>query len=238
MAALLLAAALGASCEHPRLATVPLEQRDAACQLLGQAPGPETAGATQASLADIFARPGFERARQRSSGALQAFLAQARAWLRSLFESSGAETYSNVTRVAVLAVALAVGLGVVLRLARRRAPRPAPGVAPAARPLVLDAPEAHHERALALLDAAPREALREGLLALLAALERRRLARPERVKTNRELVAELEARGAPAELVAAVRPLVERFDRAWYSLAAVTGDEARRFLAEVKAVTG
>lgn len=228
---------LGASCEHPALASVPSASQEAACALLATPPPAEPL--SRATLEDIYRRPGFERARERNTGAFQAFLAQLRAWFERLFGSAGAETYSNYTRVVVLALAVAVALAATLRLLARRkqaaAPPPAP---PTARALALDDPLVHQARARALLEAQPREAIREGLLSLLSSLERRRLARPDRVKTNRELAAELPARGAPGELVQAVARLFAWFDRAFYSLDPVPPGEAKRFLADVEALVG
>ena len=192
--------------------------------------------ATPAELSAIYARPGFERARERNSGAFAAFFAQARAWFLSLFETRGAQTYSNVTRVAVLAGAVLVGLLALLR--RRAKAKATPATAPPA-PVTLefDDPAVHRARAEALLSSDPRAAIREGLFSLLASLERRRLARPERTRTNRELAADLPRNGAPPELVQQVTPLFTWFDRAFYSLSAVSEADARRFLDDVKALT-
>jgi hypothetical protein len=123
---------------------------------------------------------------------------------------------------------------VVLARRRRRPAAEASRRPGQAGELVLDAPAVHLERARAAVASAPREALREGLLALLSSLEVRRLARPDRVKTNRELVDELPARGAPAALTAAVAQLVAAYDVGFYSLAPVSEQEARRFLAGVE----
>lgn len=190
-----------------------------------------------AELPAIYAQPGFERARERNSGAVQALVAQARAWLLSLFETTGAETYSNVTRVLVLVAAVAIGVFAALRLRARRATATVPRVERAATALQLDDPAAHRARAQQLLDSDPREAIREALFSLLATLERRRYARPDRTKTNRELTAELPRNGAPAALTDAVTPLLSWFDRTFYSLGRVTPDEARRFLQQIAAVT-
>lgn len=236
MSWLLLALTLSATCEHPALAMLPDERQEAACQLLAQPAPPRVDPST---LTPIFERPGFERARLRSSGALQALASQLIHWLEGLFESSGAETYSNVTRVVVLVLALVAGGGVTLRLwgRRRSAPKGStPPVNPALA-LELEHPEAHLARAESMLSTAPREAIREALLSLLSSLERRRYARPDRVKTNRELAEELPARGAPAELVQLVTPLFTWFDRAFYSLEAVPPADARRFLDDVKKLT-
>ncbi len=190
-----------------------------------------------AELASIYERPGFERARERNSGALQALFAQARAWFMALFETTGAETYSNVTRVLVLAAALAVGLFAALRLRARKARLAASAPGPLSAPLELDDPAVHRARAEALLASNPREAIREALLSLLAALERRHFARPDRTRTNRELHEALPRNGAPPELVAAIAPLFSWFDRAFYSLGDVTPADARRFLDDVNKVT-
>ncbi len=103
--------------------------------------------------------------------------------------------------------------------------------------MVLDEPIVHRERAEALVANDPRAAIREGLLSLLSMLERKRLARPERTRTNQELAEDLPRNGAPPELVQKVTPLFAWFDRAFYSLSAVTPDEAREFLDHVNALT-
>lgn len=214
---------------------LPEERQTAACELLAQ-PAPEKIEV--ASLAPIYERSGFERARQRNSGALQALMAQLKHWFEGLFESSSAETYSNVTRVAVLVLALVIGGGVTLRfLSRRKKQELDAARAPAPLALELDDPATHLARAEALLGATPREAIREALLSLLSSLERQRFARPDRVKTNRELGEELPTRGAPAALVGRVTPLFAWFDRAFYSLEAVPAADARRFLDDVRTLT-
>ncbi|MDP1822018.1 MAG: DUF4129 domain-containing protein [Archangium sp.] len=235
MSWLVLSLALAAPCEHPALSMLPEQRQAAACDLLSQ---PAPPAVDRATLSPLFERSGFERARQRNTGAVHALLAQLEHWIRKLLESSGAETYSNVTRVVVLVLALVIGGGVTLRfLSRRRQRQPATTtralLAPA---LVLDDPATHLARAETMLAAAPREAIREALLSLLSALERRRFARPDRVKTNRELALELPARGAPPELVRTVAPLFTWFDRAFYSLEAVPPAEAKRFIDDVRAL--
>lgn len=235
MSWLVLALTLSAACEHPALSMLPEERQAVACELLTQ---PPPTSVDRSTLGPIFERPGFERARQRNTGALQALMAQLRHWFEGLVGSSGAQTYSNVTRVVVLALALAIGGGVSLRLLSRRRERavavPPP---PGATALELVDPATHLARAEAMLGAAPREAIREALLSLLSWLERRRFARPDRVKTNRELAQELPGRGAPPELVGRVTPLFGWFDRAFYSLDAVPAADARQFLDEVRELT-
>ena len=236
MSWLVLALAVSATCEHPALSMLPEDQQRAACELLAQ---PSVPSLDRSTLGRVFERPGFERARQRNTGALQALMAQFRHWFEGLLESSGAQTYSNITRVAVLVLALAIGGGVTLRLLARRRARaltldPAPRSSAS---LELDDPVIHLARAEALLGSAPREAIREALLCLLSALERRRFARPDRVKTNQELARELPERGAPAALVATVASLFAWFDRAFYSLEDVPPAEARRFLDDVRKLT-
>jgi hypothetical protein len=221
---------LAAPCEHPALGTLSPRQQEAACRLLMQ---PSGAVADRAALEAVYRRDGFERARNRTGGALQAYLAQLRAWLERLFETSGAETYSNVTRVVVLFLASLAGLYAAARFARRRRTQRAAAVAEGPAPLTLDVPAVHLERARAALAGDPREAIREGLLALLSHLERERLARPDRVKTNRELAQELPARGASPALAETVARLLAWYDGAFYSLEPVAPDAARRFVDEV-----
>lgn len=192
----------------------------------------------RAQLEEIYQRPQFERARLRNQGTLEQLLRRFRAWFDSFFESRGAETYSVVTRFVVLLAASAVALWAVLKLlARRRGPAPPPVVSTAASAaLELQAPSTHLARARASLASDPREALREGLLALLSALERQRLARPDRVKTNRELARELPARGAAPELTARVEQLLGWYDQAFYSLEPVARADATRFLDDVEQI--
>jgi hypothetical protein len=99
---------------------------------------------------------------------------------------------------------------------------------------MLDSPPEHLARARAALTTAPREAIRQGLFALLSSLEDARLARPDRVRTNRELVRELPSRGADATLVAKIDPLMRWYDGAFYSLDEVPKDGAVRFVDDVE----
>jgi hypothetical protein len=158
------------------------------------------------------------------------------AWLEGLFESRGAQSFAVATRAIILGLALAVVLWTALQLRRWRRPSQsqAPGASGAAAPLALDSPREHLQRARDALAADSREAIRQGLLALLSTLEERRLARPDRVKTNRELASELPARGAPVALVQEVERLVRWYDRTFYSLTPVPSEEAARFVADVE----
>jgi hypothetical protein len=212
-----------APCELPGAEGLSDAQARALCALEVEAPA--TSGA---SLAAIYARPGFERARRPEASDV---LRRLRAWLEAIFETAGAESYSNVTRVVVLVAAALGAIAAVVRLGRRGA-RPtatAPGT-PAEAGLELANPLEHLARARDALSSAPRMAAREGLLAILSALERQRLARPDRVKTNREIVSELPGRGAPGPIVEAVRAQLGWFDRAWYSAAPLDAEAAGRFL--------
>jgi hypothetical protein len=191
-------------------------------------------------LKAILDRPEFSRARQRHGDLVKRLMRELEAWMESLFESSEAQGFAVATRAVMLGLALALVLWGVLRLSARRRFKPAaPGALTAAEaPLVLDSPGEHLRRARAALAADAREAIREGLLGLLSALEQKRLARPDRVKTNRELAAELPGRGAPAPVVSEVERLVGWYDRAFYSLAPVPEDEAARFVAAVEQLNG
>lgn len=191
-------------------------------------------------LKAILDRPEFYRARQRHGDLVKRLMREVEAWLEGLFESSGAQGFAVATRAVMLGLALALVLWGALRLsARHRFKAATPDALTAASaPRVLDAPGEHLRRARAALGADAREAIREGLLGLLSALEQKRLARPDRVKTNRELAAELPDRGAPAPVVTEVERLVGWYDRAFYSLSPVPEDEAESFVAAVEHLNG
>lgn len=189
------------------------------------------------SLETIYARAEFAGARHRSGVTLKVLLARLQAWVESLFETSGAQTYSNVTRVLVLAAAVMAGVWVVMRLRRRHAQKKAvAGRVVATNALSFDDPTVHLQRARALLEKDAREAIREALYALLSSLEQRRYARPDRVKTNRELANELPHHGAPAALIASVTRMISWYDEAFYSREAVQRSEAARFIDDVSAL--
>ncbi|MBL8919755.1 MAG: DUF4129 domain-containing protein [Myxococcaceae bacterium] len=213
----------------PSTEALPEAQRAAACQVDARFEHLDVRPDAQGELAAIYARPSFRGAHSSQAGDL---FKRLKAWLEAIFETSGAETYSNVTRVVVLLLASFVVIAVVVRLTGRRLRRPrAPEVQPASA-LELDDPARHLARAQALLPTDARASAREGLLAILAALERQRLARPDRVKTNRELARELPSRGAPPALVEAVTAQLSWFDRAWYSLEPFDPTRAKAFVEE------
>lgn len=191
---------------------------------------------TPERLRAILDRPEFSQARKRNSDLLQRLLRQADAWLSGFFQTKGAQSFAIATRAVILGLGLAVVLWGVLRFRRWRRPSAAKTHpdAGAAAPLELDSPREHLQRAHEALAATPREAIRQGLLALLSTLEERQLARPDRVKTNRELAAELPSRGAPPPLVQEVERLVHWYDRTFYSLSPVPPEEAASFVADVE----
>lgn len=225
MTCVLVALLAAAPCELPPGHELTEVQHAAICSLPTSTP----ATTTREGLLAIYERPGFEKARTPEAGDT---LKRLRAWLESLFETAGAEAYSNITRVVVLVVAAIAAVALVIRLAgRRRVIASAPSSLGATN-LDLADPSVHLERARGLLTTAPRDAAREGLLAILSALERQRFARPDRVKTNREIVDELPSRGAPPAIVEAVRSQLSWFDRAWYSLRPLDAPEATQFVDE------
>lgn len=226
------------ACAPTAAEDLPAGTRETAAPLLARPPA-DAAPVDREALARLYLEPGCERARERGGDELSRWLAWLRQKLESLFESSGAETYSVLTRFLVLTGATLVGVVLLARLLgrrlRRRSGAPAP---PATSALELAPPPRHLERARAALAADPRLAIREGLLAILSHLEASRLARPDRVKTNRELLAELRGRGASEAQVAAVEPLLRWYDDTYYSLAPVASPEAARFLEQAEAFTG
>ncbi|RKH55288.1 DUF4129 domain-containing protein [Corallococcus llansteffanensis] len=205
-----------------------------------QAGGPEGASEPE-RLRAILDRSEFARARQRNSDVLTRLLRELENWLEGLFESKGAQGFAVATRAVMLGVALAVVLFGVLRVRWRRGRKvvAAQEIEGAAQPLELDTPGEHLGRARTALETQDaREAIREGLLGLLSTLEQRKLARPDRVKTNRELAAELPTRGAPARVTGEVERLVGWYDQAFYSLEPVPRDEAARFVESVERLHG
>lgn len=221
----------------------PEELAEAVRQRLSEACALQEAAESQAASADrerlqaILSRPEFAQARQRQGDVLGRLLRELGTWLEELLQTRGAESFAVGTRAAVLGLGVAVVLFALLRLRywRRGGARgPAATRARGEGALVLDSPAEHLARARQALAREPREAIREGLLALLSTLEQRRLARPDRVRTNRELVAELPGRGAPPALVGEVERLVRWYDKAFYSLAPVGESEAARFVEAVE----
>jgi hypothetical protein len=185
-------------------------------------------------MREILARPELAGALHNRGEWFEGWLRVLLHWLEDLLGSKGAGAFASGTRALVLGLAAAVvALGTWRVLRFRRGKRVAPSRAAAPVPLRLDPPGDHLGRAQAALESDPREAIREGLLALLSCLERRRLARPDRVKTNGEIVLELPIRGASPELVAKVDPVVRWYDRTFYSLAPVPRQEASAFLSSI-----
>ncbi len=200
-------------------------------------------GVDRALLEEIYARPAFAHARSRKDGAFDRFVRRALAFFEELFGTRGATAFVEGTRVMVLALALAALAGGVLRVVslrrggRRGGRRGAGGLlTEAGAPLELADPAVHLGHARAALSHDGREAIRQALLALLSSLEQRRWARPDRVKTNRELASELPKRGAPVQITREVERIVGWYDRTFYSLAPVAQEEARRFVEEVAAL--
>jgi hypothetical protein len=209
------------------------ERLHAACAFAERST-PAFATPDSSRLSAILARPEFEHAQDKRAEWVKGWLRTLWSWLSGLLGSQGAGQFAHGTRTLVLGMAAAVvafGAWRVLRIKRRKRRPPVRGDSDTR--LRLDPPEAHLQRAQAALATDPREAIREGLLSLLSSLERRRLARPDRVKTNGEIVSELPARGASAELIAQVSPVVRWYDRTFYSLAPVATEDASGFLTSV-----
>ncbi|HLM48355.1 MAG TPA: DUF4129 domain-containing protein [Myxococcaceae bacterium] len=221
---------------HVESATLRLQEACARLAAPENTTGPLPQG-NPARLQEILSRPEFAQARQRQGDVLQRLMRALSDWLEELLQTQQAQSFATGTRTAVLVLGFAVALFAVLRLRHwRRGParRGAQSGAGASAALVLDSPGEHLARARSALGSQPREAIREGLLALLSSLETKRLARPDRVKTNRELVGELPGRGASAQLTGEVERLVRWYDRAFYSLEPVPSEDAARFVDEVE----
>jgi hypothetical protein len=209
----------------------------AACALNSRLSGVSIQPANRKRLAQILDRPEFAGARTRNPEWLARWLRRLGEWFESLFEAQGAQSFASFTRALVLGLALAAAVAGWMRVVRwrriARAPAPSDAVVNAPR---FEEPAVHLSLAEAALSTDAREAIRQGLLALLSWLERHRLARPDRAKTNRELAKELPSRGANAELSDAVSQLLRWYDRAFYSLASVPRQEALEFVRRISAL--
>jgi len=223
----------------PSLSRVELIGRRAklACALTSRFSGAAIRSADRDRLKEILDRPEFAGARTRDPEWLARWWRRLGEWFESLLEAEGAQSFASFTRALVLGLALAAAAAGLLRLARRpRTARLVKTSALASAPERLEDPAAHLSLAEAALSSNAREAIRQALLALLSWLERRRLARPDRAKTNRELAGELPDRGASPELSEAVERLLRWYDRAFYSLSPVSTREAQQFIHQISAL--
>ncbi len=213
-----------------QLVSLAQERLPAACALSRGAQPPAPA---PAKLAEILAREEFANAR---GGRLAALSRLIERWLSRLFGTRGVGVFNEAVRVAVLALAFALVIAGALRvwLWRRRGVRSMEAASEVPLPSGLRPSTEHLAAARSALETEPREALRQGLLALLSALERRSWARPDRVRTNRELALELPRRGAPEEVTRQVNGLMREYDAAFYSLDPVEPQRASRFVSDVE----
>jgi hypothetical protein len=225
----------GSPCEATGLAPALQAQREGLCRLKG------STEPDRVLLREILESPELGRAKAgRASGWWKELMGRVLEWLGISLTSTGAQSFAEWTRFAVLAAATAVLLGLGWRLRKARSGRAAKArlTSPSSDAgFELAPPEDHLARARRLVDAQARSALRESLLALLSSLERANLSRPDRVRTNRELARELDATKAPEGVPAEVGRLLENFDRAFYSLEPVETPQARAFLSDVERVT-
>jgi hypothetical protein len=209
----------------------------ATCALQSRLSGISIQPANRDRLKQILDRPEFAGARMRNPDWLARWVRRLGEWLESLFEGQEAQSFAGFTRALVLGLALAAGAAGLIRLLRKvRAPSAAEPQAATAQPLLLEEPSVHLSLAQAALSTDAREAIRQGLLALLSWLEKRRLAQPNRAKTNRELVNDLPAHGASAKLSETVGTLLNWYDRAFYSLSVVPQREAGEFIDQISAL--
>ncbi|HEY8206026.1 MAG TPA: DUF4129 domain-containing protein [Myxococcaceae bacterium] len=230
--------AAGLSMEAPAAEVVAAlgARLEAFCARVKASGSPALRSGDREYLEEILARPEFGQARSADVDGLARLVAWLTAWFEALFESRGVQGFAQWTRVLVLALAIAVVLGVGFRLTstwRGGGGRGRTKPAVQRRGMTLDAPEAHLSRGGAMLETDPRGAIREGLFALLGALERKALARADRVRTNRETAEEIVQRGATPEVSDQARQLLGWYDRTYYSLQSPAAPDARRFLDDV-----
>jgi len=202
------------------------------CALAALPARPPASAEERAVLAGILAGPELRRARIDPRALRQALLGL---WDRvlALLGTAEAGRYAAVGRTLFLAGAVVAGLLALVALRRRRPP-PSPGrpLERPARPEPPDDPAARTARAEAALARGDgRAAVREALLAALAALERAGRVPRGRALTNRELVA-----AAPPPLSADLAALATAFDRAVYGARPVAAAEARGTLDRARSV--
>jgi hypothetical protein len=197
---------------------------------------PSQAGVDRDRLLSILERPELQHARDRQDLGTELWR-RFWEWVNALVALRATQQFSVATRRLVLALGLAVAIGAALRLIRRRRPSARAAATPLGAPVLeLDDPAVHLTAARSALGSDRREAIRQALLGLLSALERRRWAHPDRVKTNRELADELSRRGAPPDVARRAEKLFSWFDAAFYSQREVPLDEASGFVADVTAL--
>jgi hypothetical protein len=189
-------------------------------------------------LRQIYARVEFAHAKETNGDYLVQLFRRLGDFLSSLGMSQGVQGYASFSRGIVFAIAAVLaGLG-MMRLAKLRLRNRAEAGASARKVrreglLKLEPPERHLARARALLSTSPREALRASLLGLLSTLESHEWLGPNRVATNREVISELQERGAPAQIQTALTPLLRWYDERFYSLGPIPEAQAESFLNEV-----
>jgi len=202
-------------------------------------------------LAEILARPEFERARA-NPFVLSRWLYVLWRRLLDLLGTAEAGKYATGGRTFFFAaLALALGAALLASLRRRRAAaRPAataPGAtASATAPAPPEVGDALAEAALA--GGRPAEAVRQSFLALLSTLERSGRLPRGRALTNRELSAFLRSpattsptastSGGRADLPSGFSSLASLFDRVVYGGAPVAAAEARDCLGRSRALRG
>jgi hypothetical protein len=198
---------------------------------------PRRAQIDRSLLDRTYARPEFQSAKEEDEQA-DCISDLIETWLKGFFESGDSPGFSSFSRRVVLGLFVAIAAtGLLLALSRLRF-RKARGAKPQSTPLTSGSPTAPHptshwERATRALATNPREAMRQGWLALLFRFEERRWLAPGRVETNREVGNHLAQRGAPTSLQEQVESLGQAFDVAFYSLAPVTPTDAEGFLSQV-----
>ena len=206
------------------------ERLSVSCDALA-APPATAAQVDRERLVAILSRPEYEL-HARDEQFLARLLTRAWTWLRDVFVQSEAVQKGAVSLRAAFLIATALAATYAAwRLSRVRLARRRRASSVDLGGVVLDDPARYHAGARqALQKGEAREAIRLGMLTLLATLERMRLCAPGRAATNREIAEHVERRGAPLELSRPLRDLIGWYDRAWYGLAVVDEAEARRFV--------
>ncbi len=235
---LLVALSTEPSCPPSRLTVSNTELTIALCRW-AQQPAPQLSPPTHLPLSDILNRPEFSRARKPIRPSQTSVWQRLSDWLSAQFETQGAAVFSETTRFVVLAFAL-VAFTLLLFAQRRAKPRAtAVNSEQANADALTQVPQTasqHLTQAHALLSDHPRLALREGFLALLAALESLgHLPAPE-LKTADEAVAQLKKQTPSSDSLKRSQHLIHEYTSTFYANQPVSLAHCQQFLAEVAVV--
>jgi hypothetical protein len=218
----------------------PLNEQEACAWLKrSAAEANQGAGSPQVTVSSILDRPEFAGARRRSDFSESSLSQRLNKWLLSQFETRGAATFSEATRVLVLGFGFLAVIALLLRRRRARAHQNAvlPQTAAPTDDGTTVSSRVLMAKARALVDHAPAEALHSGYLALLATLrDTTTISRPE-TKSSTEAVEALEASRLGDDVTRRCQLLISLYTEAVYGGRRVDTPASLRYLDDVTSVS-